>query len=560
MMTTSRYPTTYQYHPYIDEYMRMVDNEEIQSCKEQKQLMEFLRWKLDQPGVVIDADAIEKSVDKPAPYFPFSLFAWQRFCNAFFYGVRYEDGRLMFDRYLLLLGRGAGKNGYISYDCFYMLSGHHGIKNYDIDIVATSEDQAKTSFEDILNVLETPKFVRKLKKVFYKSKILIKHLKTKSKLEFNTSNARTKDGKRSGTVIFDELHEYEDYSNIKVFTSGLGKKKDPRIFYITTDGNVRGGVLDDMKDEAQMVLNKELPHSTLFPFICKLDDEKEVHDESMWEKANPSYRYNENLQHEMRKEYHDMKRNSALRIEFMTKRMNLPVEDTRKEVATYEERLATEQPFPENVQGIECIGAVDFAQIRDFCSVGIYFKKDGKRYWMQHTFMHHTAPKLQDINPDIIRIAIEKGLLTVVYDKSISAEHVLNWFVMMNKKYRIKKVSMDLYRSAILKEALEAAGFEIEIVRRGPATHSKLAPLVEEIFIKHTIVFGDDPLMRWYVGNVYKEEKMNGNIEYKKIDKEKRKTDGFFAFLHALNFDSELKEANALTKENVRKIFKSFSV
>ncbi|MBS7727508.1 hypothetical protein KIN12_06225, partial [Vibrio cholerae] len=91
--------------------MRMVENEEIQSCKEQKQLMEFLRWKLDQPGVVIDADAIEKSVEKPAPYFPFSLFAWQRFCNAFFYGVRYEDGRLMFDRYLLLLGRGAGKNG-----------------------------------------------------------------------------------------------------------------------------------------------------------------------------------------------------------------------------------------------------------------------------------------------------------------------------------------------------------------------------------------------------------------------------------------------------------------
>ncbi|HDR8440401.1 TPA: terminase large subunit, partial [Bacillus cereus] len=161
MMMTSRFPTTYKYHPYIDEYMRMVENEEIQSCKEQKQLMEFLRWKLDQPGVVIDADAIEKSVEKPAPYFSFSLFAWQRFCNAFFYGVRYEDGRLMFDRYLLLLGRGAGKNGYISYDCFYMLSGHHGIKNYDIDIVATSEDQAKTSFEDVLNILETPKFAKK---------------------------------------------------------------------------------------------------------------------------------------------------------------------------------------------------------------------------------------------------------------------------------------------------------------------------------------------------------------------------------------------------------------
>ena len=59
MTMTSRFPTTYQYHPYIDEYMRMVENGEIQSCKEQKLLMKFLRWKLDQPGVVIDSEAIE---------------------------------------------------------------------------------------------------------------------------------------------------------------------------------------------------------------------------------------------------------------------------------------------------------------------------------------------------------------------------------------------------------------------------------------------------------------------------------------------------------------------
>lgn len=102
-----------------------------------------MRWKLDQPGVVIDAEAIEQSVEKPKPYFPFELYAWQRFCNAFIYGVRYDDGRLMFNRFLIEIGRGAGKNGYISYNSFYMMSGHHGIKNYDIDIVATSEKQAK---------------------------------------------------------------------------------------------------------------------------------------------------------------------------------------------------------------------------------------------------------------------------------------------------------------------------------------------------------------------------------------------------------------------------------
>ncbi|WP_162177844.1 hypothetical protein [Bacillus gaemokensis] len=41
---------TYNYHPYIDDYMQMVESGEINACKEQKQLMEFIRWKLDQQG------------------------------------------------------------------------------------------------------------------------------------------------------------------------------------------------------------------------------------------------------------------------------------------------------------------------------------------------------------------------------------------------------------------------------------------------------------------------------------------------------------------------------
>lgn len=533
---------TYKYHPYIDDYMRMVEENEIESCNEQKQLMKFVRWKLEQPGVIIDHEAINDSVLKPAPYFPFELFPWQKFCNAFIYGVRDKDGRLLFNRFLIQIGRGAGKNGYISYNSFYMMSGHHGIPGYDIDIVATAEQQAKTSFEDVYNVLDDPVRRDFMKKIFYWSKQLIQHKGTKSKLEFNTSNARTKDGKRSGAIIFDEVHEYDDYSNIKVFTSGLGKKLDPRTFYLTTDGYTRGGVLDDLKKESEMVLNKELPDSSLFPFICKIDDESEVDDESKWEKSNPSYRYNENIRHEMKQEYHDMQINSQLRVEFMTKRMNLPQDDIMTEVATYEDRLATDQPLPEVLKDVDAICGVDYADVRDFFSVGLLFKQDGKRYWIQHTFIHHLALKLQDINPEIIAIAREKGLCTIVNDKSIDPVRAVNWILEKAEIFNIKKVSMDAYRASILRPLLEEAGFEVEVVRRGPATHGFLSPLIDDMFINQTVVFHDDPLMRWFVGNVYKDEKGNGNVEYKKVEKDTRKTDGFFAFLHALVLDDELEE------------------
>lgn len=536
----------YQTHPYIEQYFHLIESGEIPGCEEQFLLIAYVKKVLSRTDVYIDEEMIRNSVEIPDRYFPYSLYPWQKFVNVFVFGLRWKaDDTLVFDRHFLYMGRGAGKNGFISWDGFFMMTKQHGIPNYDIDIVATSEDQAKTSFQDVKDVLEAPANEKKLKKAFYHSKVMIKNRTTKSTLIYNTSNAKTKDSKRTGCVIFDEEHAYENYDAIKVFTSGGGKKKDYREFHISTDGNVRGGPLDDLKEEARMILHGEIDveSSSLFPFICKLDDPSEVDDPDMWAKANPSLPYNDTLKRKMMTEYKQMQRNAAIRIEFMTKRMNCPMEDTRTAVATYEDILATEQEFPD-LSGYECIGAIDFAEIRDFCSVGALFKHDGKRYWKQHTFMHHTAPKLQDINQDIINLAIDKGLLTVVYEKSIDVKHVVGWLLKEQEEnnYYFKKISMDKYRASILRKGLEEAGFEVEIVRKGPATHAMLSPLVDEMFIKHLIVFGDDPLMRWYVGNVYKHEHGNGNMEYLKIDKDKRKTDGFFAFLHALVLDDLIEE------------------
>lgn len=546
--------TMYNSHPYIDAYVNLVESGELPACKEQHQLIKFVKKILKRSDVYLDHEMINNSVDIPAKYFPFSLFPWQKFVNVFVFGLRWKsDNTLVFNRYLIYMGRGAGKNGYISWDGFFMMSKQHGIRDYQIDIVATSEDQAKTSFLDVYNVLEDPKNEKKLKNAFYRSKVEIRNNATKSSMFYNTSNARTKDGKRPGCVIFDEEHEYEKYDTIKVFTSGGGKIRDYREFHISTDGNVRGGPLDDLKAEAKMILNGEISieESTLFPFICKLDDPDEVDDMKNWPKANPSLPYNETLKRKMVSEYHQMQRNAAIRIEFMTKRMNCPVEDTRFEVASYEDRLATNQPIPAALKGMDAIGGVDFADVRDFCSVGVLAKYKGKRYWLQHTFIHEKALQLQSINKDIIQIALDKGLAEMVYGKSIPPEKVVNWFVKQAEKFYIKKIRMDTFRATILGPKLEEAGFEVEICRTGNFTHSKLSPIVDDAFINQTLVFGNDPLMRWYVGNVYVDYLNNGNKEYKKIDKEKRKTDGFFAFLHALNSDHELEDYGDIDLSNL---------
>lgn len=553
--------TTYNSHPFIDEYIELIESGKIPACREQFQLIDYIKNVLKRDDVYINSEMVDNSVGIPGRYFPFKLFPWQKFVNVFVYGLRWKkDDTLVFNRYFLYMGRGAGKNGYISYNSFFLTSKSHGIRNYHVNIVATSEDQAKTSFEDVYDVLEENK--SKLDKAYKKTLVKITNKSTKSNIIYNTSNARTKDGKRTGCVVFDEEHEYEDYSSLKVFKSSAGKIKDYREFHITTDGNVRGGPLDDLKNEAKMVLNGELTieQSTLFPFICRLDEVSEVDDHEMWTKANPSLPYLPTLKREMMNEYLQIKQNSEIRIEFMTKRMNRPIEDVRRVVATYEDILATNQPLPEDLKGITAIAGVDFSDIRDFTSVGLLFKKDGKRYWIQHTFIHHLALELQDINPDIIELGKEKGLITIVYnDKSIGPDRVVNWLLEKLKTFHIKTVALDNYKATVLGPKLEEAGFNIDIVRRGQLTHGKLDPMIQDMFINQTIIFGDDPVMRWYVGNVYKDERGNGNFVYEKIEKERRKTDGFFAFTHALNLDGELPESFVMNKDRVKRIFKQYT-
>lgn len=109
--------------------------------------------------------------------------------------------------------------------------------------------------------------------------------------------------------------------------------------------------------------------------------------------------------------------------------------------------------------------------------------------------------------------------------------------------YSIKKVVADRYRYAALKEAFDQAGMIFEGIPSGYITHNKLHPLITQLFANQMIVFGDDKLMRWYVNNCYVQTDSKGNKSYHKIEPIKRKTDGFFCFLHAMSEDEQLIEA-----------------
>jgi phage terminase large subunit-like protein len=528
---------------YVEEYVSQYKSGQIKLNKERIMLIEHLeKHVLIRDDLYFNDEMIENFIRFTEKWY-FPLQPFQKFIAAFVFLFHKEDDSVFYEQFLIMMARGGGKNGLISALSHFFISPLHGIPRYNISIVANSELQAKTSFREIYDVIEGNSV---LEDMFYRTKVEITGNNTRSVLQYHTSNASTKDGLRDGAVIYDEIHQYENSDTVNVFSSGLGKVPNAREFFIGTDGYVREGFLDKLKERALNILEGKDLEDPLFPFICKIDDPKEVDNPDVWEKANPMFSeprssYAKGLFKKVLTQFKQLVNNPSNREEFMTKRMNLPEVDLNKTVASWDDILATDRPMPE-LKHRTAVGGLDFASIKDFAAVGLLFKVGDDYVWKTHSFVRQgflDAVKLKAP----IKEWEKQGLLTIVDEPVINIKHIVDWFVVMREKYGVNTIVADTFRLDLVKTALEAEGFTLLYIRNPKAIHSLLAPRVETLFANHHIIFGDNPLMRWYTNNVYVHIKKDGNKEYLKKDEFRRKTDGFQAFIHALwQADNVLEE------------------
>lgn len=532
--------------PEITTYLDMIEHDdEYPVCKEQKMLGNFVKNVFETENLSINHEQLSKYLGYQK-YFPYKLFEWEIFMFALHNCVYREDGLLRFPEAFLYMGRGGGKNGYLSFEDFCLLTPVNGVKDYHIDIFANSEDQAKTSFTDVYNVMERNE--RKLQKFFKWNLEVITSKQTGSQLRFRTSNAKTKDGGRPGKVDFDEFHAYENYDVVRVAKTGLGKKEFPRSTIITTDGDVRDGPLDHMLARSKQILQGAIPDNGLLPFICKLDKKEEVGEERNWYKANPSLRYFPNLMDELRREYADYKMDNIGNAAFMTKRMNIPQGSMETEVTAWENIVACSRPAKREPD--VWVAGMDFARTTDFVAVVLFGLAGDEWVWQQHTWVCSQCKDLSRIKFPI-QDAVERGLITWVEDVEIPPELPAKWLSEQMATKRVIGVAIDDYRFGIMKKALEGVGFvsgkDGNILQVKGRNIMQIAPRLIAKLNRQQVAFGDDALMRWYTNNTKQLLDTRGNITFGKIEPKTRKTDGFMAAVAAVTMVDrlELEQTNS---------------
>lgn len=561
----------------IDDYIKFVEENPLETNDEIKLLIKnIIKPTLSRDDVFFDCETFKMAIKYCEKWY-YELFPYEKFIYALFFIYKNSTKNIvLFREIFILMGRGNGKDGMIMPLANFFQTPFYGVENYHIDIVANSEEQACNSFNVVYNMLEANKGI--MQKYFSWNKTIIVNKQTRSILRYNTSNAKTKDSKQTGMIIYNEFHAYEDYKQINVFKSGLGKVKNARIVIISTNGKIRGGPLDEKISISNNILNNSLKLIKILPIIYKIGaaelvdipmkkymitQKEEDIDITYWCQANPSLRFRPTLQEEMINDYIDMQHTPSYKAEFYAKRMNLPQQDEETNVTNWENiRRASysdvEKEIPREtgkIIGKSAIVGIDFASLNDFASAGFLFKLKDEYVWRQKTWICSKSKFYNDIKFPFDNIG-QEGFrdFEITNEDSISARSIVMWILNEMSKYNVKKIVLDMYRFKLLEQAFKEVGITVEsrdnpygLVRmiKFPASIAAIvAPMIEVAFAEGKINIGNSAIMRWAINNTAVVDRKDGNKMYIKIEPKLRKNDPFMAFVASMSVQELLDDGS----------------
>lgn len=523
-------------------YLESVEQDIPRACREQHALAAYVRRVFAQEDVYVDREQLGRYLGL-VKYFPYDrLFPWEEFLLALWDCTYKADGTPRWKTVLCMVGRGAGKDGFIAFDSACSISPYNPVAHYNVDICANNEEQAVTPVKDLAEVLETPKWESKLRKHYYHTKELIQGRKNKGVMKGRTNNPKGRDGMRSGKVVFNEVHAFENYDNIKVFITGQGKVAQPRVGFFTSNGEVSDGPLDDYLARGRRILFEGEEDNGFLPFICCLESKDQVHDPENWFMANPSLYYMPHLRQAIADEYRDWKDHPEQNGDFITKRMGIRAGFKEIAVTDYEKVKATNQTVPD-LQGWSCTVGIDYAELSDWAAVNLHFRRGAERYDINHAWMCLQSRMLSRVKAPWKEWA-ERGLVTVVDDVSIHPDLLAQYIAKAAEKYNLKMLAMDHYRWTLVSESLRKIGFDaadktrVKMIR--PSDIMQVEPVIQECFDRGLFHWGDNPCLRWAVNNtkrVASSRKLGvdtGNFIYAKIEARSRKTDPFMALVASM--------------------------
>lgn len=545
-------PQHYAGNPAVDGYIRGVLSGSILAskwtrCAVERQVFDLTRVDTPEFPYVLDEERAQHKLDFNALCChiegelagePFDPLPFQAFVDWVVFGwVHTETRARRFAEAWIEGTRGIGKSFWAGCTCLY-LTGFDGEPGAKVYSAATKEDQAAIVWGVAAEIAKQSPDLQGLFTVYdSKNNHLIRLLDEPTCiLRPLGADSRTADGLNPHGVVNDEVHEHRTRKLYMKLKTAMGKRKQPLLWNITTQGTDDVETLfDELSGHAEDVLdgwqNGSFIDERFFAIKWCLDEGDDPYDERLWPKACPALGVRgsgQKLDH-----LRDManRARSSPEAERDLKRMHLGIRTSSVTKAIPRDIWDACAGHPDGTpidwasfDGDECVAAWDLSSTRDLTVVAAMFRR-GKLFYVRFwCFLpaENLADRIKDDHVPYDRWAAE-GWLTLTDGNQVDELEIAKCIKAIKECYRVRQYTEDPWHAVQLEHILqrecgiEVVGYRQDLKSFGAA----VMHFLDEIYtgkLRHD----GNPVARWAAGNAVTKEDADGNRRFHKKASRKR--------------------------------------
>ena len=459
----------------------------------------------------------------------FDLLPWQEWMIMVLYGWKKEDGSRRFRYSYAELARKNGKTTLAGGNALFALvaDGEAGAEVYT---AATKRDQAKIAFNDAKSMAQNSSDLSKIVEIYQHN---LHVMSTLSKLEPLSSDQNTLDGLNPHFALVDEYHAHKDDGLYNVLKSGMGSRKQPLLYVITTAGFNKFGPCYAMRKTCTEILEGIKVDDSQFALIYTLDEDDDWDDEKNWIKSNPSI--GQSISYEfLRQEVLQAKNNPTQIVNLLTKNFNIWTDASEVWIEDKYWQQGEREIELESLIGRPCFGGLDLASKRDLNAFTLIFPEEENLisftwYWIPELMMQDRVSRdgvRYDLWADDGHIILTEGNVT---DQRKIKIDIMN----ICEQFDVQMIAYDRWNSDQLVLQLLEEGIEMKPYGQGFASMSTPSKTFEAKIYEGKFIHNGNPVTRWMLSNVELMRDAAGNIKPDKA-KSSEKIDGIVSNIMAI--------------------------